>query len=370
MTRFSPGVPAVVTTAIAVACSGESPDGARDHVAAAEPTVVASGLNRPMGVLVEPDGTLWVVDSGVGGDTVFETMDFASRQPTEGSWGVTSRVIRVDSAGTQSVVAHLPSVAVGGIVYGGAHPVILDGVLYITSGGWIEGMPESDPTHSGIVRVDAGAVTAIVDTREIERTRNPDSANIESNPWGLAIGPDRKLWMTDAAGNTVYRVDVNGGTLELVAVLAVMPGEVPNRARGGALEVEPVPTAIAFMNGDAYVALLPGAPMARGAAKVVRLLPDGTTTDYATGLTRLTDLETGPDGQLYAVSIGNGGEGPTGSVLRIRPGTASEPLLTGLSFPTAIAFDDAGHAYVTINGLGAPGSGEVFRYEGLARGPR
>ena len=29
---------------------------------------IATGLNSPMGVLVAPDGSVWVIDSGMGGD--------------------------------------------------------------------------------------------------------------------------------------------------------------------------------------------------------------------------------------------------------------------------------------------------------------
>jgi hypothetical protein len=83
----------------------------------------------------------------------------------------------------------------------------------------------------------------------------------------------------------------------------------------------------------------------------------------------LTDLQTGPDGMLYAVSIGQFTEqGPVpnmGAVLRIKGGDASEVVVEGLSFPTSIDFNEAGDAFVTINGIGAPGSGEVVRFDGL-----
>jgi hypothetical protein len=46
-------------------------------------------------------------------------------------------------------------------------------------------------------------------------------------------------------------------------------------------------------------------------------------------------------------------------------GDASEVVVDGLSFPTAIDFNSNGDAYVTINGVGAPGSGEVVMYAGL-----
>jgi hypothetical protein len=172
--------------------------------------------------------------------------------------------------------------------------------------------------------------------------------------------------MTDAAGNTLYRVDPESRSLELVTVFEALPGPVPNDARGGALEVEPVPTAVAFMDGEAYVSFLPGLPMAEGAAKVVRVSADRSVTDFATDLTRLTDLQTGPDGHLYAVSMGfPDGSGPAGAVIRIARGGASVTVLADLPLPTALAFGSGGDVYVAINGVGQPGSGRVLRFPGL-----
>ncbi|NJN84965.1 MAG: SnoaL-like domain-containing protein, partial [Caldilineaceae bacterium] len=39
-----------------------------DEMMGPEIITVAEGLNGPMGVLVDPDGNVWVIDSGIGGD--------------------------------------------------------------------------------------------------------------------------------------------------------------------------------------------------------------------------------------------------------------------------------------------------------------
>ena len=141
------------------------------------------------------------------------------------------------------------------------------------------------------------------------------------------------------------------------------------------METDPAPTGIAFDDeGNAYVSLLPWIPFVPGSAKVVRVDADGEVSDYATGLTMLTDLRRGPDGFFYAVSFGEftdqGAVPNSGAIVRIREGTASEQILGGLSFPTSIDFSAAGDAYVTINGIGPSGTGEVVMYKGLASGPR
>jgi hypothetical protein len=55
----------------------------------------------------------------------------------------------------------------------------------------------------------------------------------------------------------------------------------------------------------------------------------------------------------------------SGAIVRIKEGDASEVVLGGLSFPTSLDFDADGNAYITINGVGAPGSGEVVMVAGL-----
>jgi hypothetical protein len=199
---------------------------------------------------------------------------------------------------------------------------------------------------------------------------NPDPNLIQSHPYDLAAGPDGLLWVADAGGNDLIKVDPASGNIELVTVFEGVPSPLPNANRGGAQESDPVPTGVAFDSaGNTYVSLLPGFPFLPGASKVVKVGSNGAVSDYATGMTMLTDLVTGPDGMLYAVSIGQFTEqGPVpnnSAVLRIKEGDASEVLVDGLSFPSSIDFNDAGDAFVTINGIGAPGSGEVVRFDRL-----
>jgi sugar lactone lactonase YvrE len=341
---------------------------------AVAPVTVASGLNGPMGVGVAPDGTVWVVDSGTAGDDELTFPDIETHEITPHEFGHTARVIRIAPDGTQTDVGTLPSLHFGEDMLGASRVVVMDGVAYVTSGEWAGGMEEDRlPFMAAVVRIEGGEMTELASTWPIERDENPAGALVETHPYGLAEGPDGMLWLADAAGNTLFRVDPASGDVELVAVFDALPSPIPNPARGNALETEPVPTGVAFdADGNIYVSFLPGAPFLPGSAKVVRVTEDGSVSDYATDLSMLTDLQTGPDGNLYAVSMGEFTEqGPTpssGSIVRIRQGTASEAVLTGLSFPTGLAFAANGDAYVTINGVGAPGGGQVVRYAGLAGG--
>jgi hypothetical protein len=332
---------------------------------------LAKGFNGPMGVLVAPDGSVWVIDSGMGGDTEMPFKDPETGKDTTIKLGDTARVVQIGADGEQNVAATLPSILNGQEASGGNRLALLNGVVYATSGAWLEAAgAQRLPNTAAIVKVEGGKATEVANTWDLENSQNPAGYIKESHPYGLAAGPDGKLWVADAGGNDLLRVDPASGKVELVATFAGVPGPLPNPNRGGAQESDPVPTGIAFdASGNAYVSFLPGFPFAPGSAKVVKVATDGKVSDYATGLTMLTDLRTGPDGVLYAVQVAQFTEqGPvpnSGAIIRVKPGGASEVVADSLSFPTSIAFNAAGDAYVTVNGMGAPGSGEVLQFAKL-----
>jgi sugar lactone lactonase YvrE len=373
-TRLVQSLPLLALCVITLACGAEQTPRAEDlDTMPLDPVVVARGLNGPIGVLVTEDGTIYVSDSGSGGENQMETAMPGYDEPVTLTWGETARVVRIDPAGTETVLALLPSLVIPEGPQGAGRLALHEGVLYVSSGAWGEGGEVDRPKNmAAIVRVADGTVTEFANTWDFENRENPEPAHRETNPFDLTVGPDNALWLTDAAGNTLYRIDTVTGELELKAVFAVMPGPIPNAARGGAMEIEPVPTAVAFdADGNVYVSLLGGVPFLPGSSKVVRVSPDGTVSEYATGLTMLSDLVTGPDGRLYGVSIGEfTDQGPvpnSGAVLRIEPGTASQAIMSGLSLPASIAFTANGDAYLTLNALGEPGTGQVVKYAGLMR---
>jgi DNA-binding beta-propeller fold protein YncE len=339
-----------------------------------EATTVISGLNGPMGVLVTADGHVWVIDTGIGGDEQVMLPHSLSGQMVGYGTGESAQIVRLDPEGGQTKIASLPSwyfePGIGNA--GGARLAVLDGTVYATVGGFSEDLL---PSMASVVRIDDGRAVQLASAAEFESTTNPDGLTLESNPYALAVGPDGKLWMIDAAGNTLIKVDPRTGQMELVAVFEGVPSPIPHPTRGGVMETDPVPTGVAFDDeGNAYVSLLPGIPLAPGSAKVVRVDANGGVSDYATGLTMLTDIRRGPDGFFYVVSFGEFTEqGPvpdSGAILRVKEGTASEQVVGQLSFPTSIDFNATGDAYVSINGIGPPGTGEVVMYKGLASGIR
>ena len=364
---------ALISGLATFACAGgnDAEDNA-DMPESTEPTVVASGLNTPMGVLVADDGTIWITDSGIGGPDSVEGPDPATGQVMKLPAGNTARLVRVDPSGMQTdVVTDLPSIILPDAPIGAARLAMWNGSVYFTSGGWQDGTGPRQPRNAALMRLDGNQAVEVLNTWDIEESRNPEGALVEAHPFGLAVGPDNALWISDAAGNDLFRVaDPQSASPELKAVFHALPGPVPNPARGNAMEIEAVPTSIAFMNGEAYVSFLPGAPFVPGSGKVVHVSSTGEYTDYATGFSMLSDLKTGPDGNLYGVSMGTFTEqGPTpnsGAIIRIGPGETSVPVVSGLMLPTAIAFDKEGNAYVAISALGQPGAGQVMKYPKVA----
>jgi DNA-binding beta-propeller fold protein YncE len=336
-------------------------------------TMVAGGFNGPQGLLVDPEGNIWVADSGLGGEQELAVInDPQTGEATTIKAGDTARVVKIAPDGTQTEIATLPSVSLGQETSGAGRLALLDGTLYVTSAGWQEAWgAERLPLAAAVVKLANGSPAEVAETWSLEKSSNPGGFVLDTHPYDLEAGPDGMLWIADAGGNDLLKVDPASGKVELVAAFAGLPGPIANAARGGAQEIDPVPTGIAFdQDGVVFVSFLPGIPFLPGSAKVVTVAADGTYSDYAMGLTMITDLATGPDGELYAVQIGlftqQGPVPNSGALLRIKEGNAtSEVLVDGLSFPTSIAFDPAGDAYVTTNGLGAPGSGEVLKFAAL-----
>ena len=343
-------------------------------VASAQPegTVIAEDLTGPMGLAVDAEGNVFVIESGVGGDQEMNVTNSQGQQVV-GTFGASARVLKIAPDGTQEVVAQLPSVNTGLEAEGGSRLAFLEGRLYATSGIWKGDWGDGRPDLMGhVVAIDGGQAVSVADTYAFEAAHNPDPNILDSHPYGLAAAPDGSLWIADAGANAVLRADPATGEVSLIALMDGIASPLPNPSRGGAMEADPVPTGITFdADGNALVALLPGFPFVPGSSKVVRITPAGDVSDVATDLTMTTDLQHGPDGLLYAVQIGVFTEaGPTpesGRIVRLDESGATE-LVSGLSFPTAIAFAGNGDAFVTLNGAGGPG-GAVVRFDGLATAP-
>jgi hypothetical protein len=345
------------------------------------PEVVAEGLANPRGLAIGHRGVVWVTEAGIGGAEEVPSPPLFGPGPS--FRGDSGRLVRIDRRGRLRIVADgLPSIALGGFeVIGPSRVVLADGRAWVVTGVRTRGPfptsgrgggPAHPSAHGG-----GGRRRRHRRRRACDGSRRLRGRVRPQRPRARTAG---ELHVADAGGNALYRVDRRTGAVRLVTVFAGLPSALPNPSRGGAFELDPVPTGVASgPDGGAYVGLLSGFPFPSGGAQVVRVAPDGAVTTVADGLTTVVDLAFGRDGALYVLEFASGFDlGPeaqgwrrsTGRILRLGADGSRRVVADGLDQPFGMAVGRRGDVYVTerTNTTPAEGAqGRVLRFPGLAR---
>ncbi|MBA3337729.1 MAG: ScyD/ScyE family protein [Chloroflexia bacterium] len=299
--------------------------------------IVATGLVNPRGFTFGPDGELIVALGGAGGDSA----------------GI---VVVGDDACPIPLVEGLRSTRVAFGAYSGVADVaFLDGRLYaLISGGNIDG----DELANGLYAVESdGELTLLADISGFIRDNPvadvPGDFDTDGQPYALRPVDDGFL-VTEGNSNQLLHVTPDGAVRRVADLSAG----------------HPIPTGLAIgSEGEIYVGFLTPAPYPEGGATVVRVEPDGTQQEVWTGLSLITALAIGPQGDLYALELATGhGDDPsaigpgTGRVVRqTGPGDA-EPVVTGLNLPTAMRFAPDGALLISGPTVGADdGEGTIVR---------
>lgn len=345
-------------------------------------SVAASGLANPRFAVVS-DGIVYVTLAGSAGDeAIFATAGDGTPQASEPTtmYGATGSVVAINADGTVSEVASgLPSFTFEGQVVGPAGIDIANGIIYVATGGVgpATGTVPALPGRAAVWSIDiaSGEATVVADLESNEMANNPDPNAIDSDPYGLVAGADGMVYVADAGGNDVLKVDPTTGDITTLAVIPGLPGQQANPSRGGAMEIDPVPTGLALApDGGLYVSLLSGGPFIPGTAALMHVAMDGTVTQVAGGLTMLGDVTVAPDGSIYVVTMSDNFLDPSGmpaagSIVKVNADGSSTPVITGIPFPAGIAFDADGNAYITAMAsvpAGAPASGMVLKCDATA----
>lgn len=363
-------------------------------------TVVATGLNAPRHLTAAPNGDLYVTEAGMGGDDCLVVNEAGPVLGDDGtllpcgSWdpeehpdwgelrfGTTGSVTKVSRKGGQErVVTGLPSTDMGGGEGAGPSDVSIKGnKLKIVIG--MGGPPEmadllvqlfGNEAYQMLATVQEAKFTGkkvtlreVADLGAYEAAVNPHPDYLDTNPNSIAADGNGYL-LADAGGNSVLRLD-HKGNLSTVAVppggMAEAPPFIPVPP-GTLIPFEPVPTAAERgPDGAVYVSQLTGFPFPVGGSSIWRIAPDGTMTQWATGLTNVTDL-TWANGKLYAVQLANDGllSGDlTGSLVQVKKGKSTHQVVADDLFAPYGVVIHKNHAYVTT-GTVVPGGGEVVRY--------
>lgn len=369
----------VSLVAIVAALLGLTVFGSSGTLAAAAPVTVASGLSGSFFITMGDDGALYGYDGGAGNTETLKPPAGAPADAQPLQRGLTGSVYRIAPDGTKTTIASkLPS-------YGGSGA---SGIVVANGFVWLNISPSPAamygatpyPNEGFLVKIalQGGAVTPVADLASYETKNNPDKANVDSNPWGLVLGPDGNFYATDAAGNDLLKIAPATGQITLVTVFPTLPGTEANEEQGGKMEVQAVPTGIANAPGGGFfVANLPGESGAPppGSGKIVRVSADGKISDVATGFNFTANVAVGPDKQLYVAELigGIGPQGPTpGKVSRVLADGTKQIIADGLDTPYGLAFNAAGDLFVStgVTSLGPPPSapkGQILRFDGVAK---
>jgi plastocyanin/sugar lactone lactonase YvrE len=314
-------------------------------------SVYASGLVNPKGMAFGTDGTLYVAEAGKPGEvSVPLPVNFGGIGPI----GTNARVSRISVGGQrEDVVTGLPNVGLyGGIeMLGAAGTVFLDGALYEVAAGHIT----VSPAVSRILP--DGRLERVADLGAYNRAhpvaRDNGDAVPMGNPFGvIALGGN--LYITDGNYNRIFKVTPQGA----ISTLIDFPGDPTTT--GGAVAPD----------GSLYIAQFGVAPYSPGSGRIDRVTLDGTITPgIVSNLTTPIHAAFTLGGTLFVLQFAAQFNATRlrympsgGAVLRVNPDGTTSEVVTGLMFPTAMTFGPDGALYVTNYGNESnDGQGQILR---------
>jgi sugar lactone lactonase YvrE len=326
-------------------------------------TVIAEGLWNPGDLAFGPDGTLYIAQSGVaGGDPSGAT------PATPGAEGpaplVPPQISQVAPDGTVSVLT---------AEAGGIGIAFFDGEVYVAAGGTSIGMGMTEyPGENTInaIDIETGEVRLVAALGDYEAENNPDGTDVNPNLYGLDISEAGEIYVADAGGNAIYKVDAASGEFELFTVVPQLETLTGNEVDAEMGPRQPVPVSVVIDDGGFInVGLL---SEFWDGPNILAYAPDGSFTEGVTGLSTIVSAALGPDGLMYVsqLTADFSGEMPApGNVFRINADGTTVAVVEGLTFPHGIAFDADGNLYVTVNSIiSSPEAalGQVLRFDAIA----
>lgn len=298
--------------------------------AQANVSVYATGLVSPMGLEIDSQGRLWVAEEGTGNKD--------------------SRISVVTTDGhVHPFLTGLPSELVEGDPLGAEH-LYFDGNgnLLIMQGEGADWLSESILTIDVSGFAPGDTARRLNDLTTVHRIgpfalRNGAPS---TNPYALAFGPDKNLYIVDSGANGIVKLD------RCTDNLSVFVGfdPIPNPTTEGPPMVDPVPTGIVAAGDKFYVGLFLGFPFLPDSSRIMEVELGGRITTLKNGLTSVVDLAIDPsDGNLVFLQYARW-EFPfvpnTGGVFKLKAGKV-DTIAYGLNFPTGLRFAPNGDLFVS-----------------------
>jgi sugar lactone lactonase YvrE len=301
--------------------------------AAASTTVVADRLARPRGLAIAPDGTLYATLVGTGG----------MRCNFEGCFGASGSIVRVTPGGAVKIVADgllsMRGQPDGFFSLGADQLTVLpDGRLMTAISAEFNEAPNTPPRQvPKAVRKQSGRLVFVTpggrreigpNVSAVEYRDDPDGEGKVSNPYGVAALGDA-LYVSDSAANAL--LEIRGSDVRAIAVFPHTEADAQS-----------VPAALtAGTDGALYVGEYTGNESKGHSARIWRVVPGAAPVLFASGLTTISALATGPDGALYATEF------RPGRVIKIAPDGTKTTVATGLHYPGGVAVGKDGKVYVS-----------------------
>ncbi|WP_158710343.1 ScyD/ScyE family protein [Streptomyces sp. NRRL F-5126] len=357
--------------------------------------VLARGLDAPKYVALHPDG-VYVAESGSGGPHCVTGV--ANISVTHVCAGSTGSVVRVANGHVHTLERGLASASVASthgvsgvtdIGFSGGRMAVLfdDGGVGPTG---VSGI--ASPYGAKFGKLDlaesdnGGCLTTVADIAAFQATHPQSPAALGGLPGETLYDADPHAMaaykggfaVADAAANNVLWVH-GSGKVTLLGRLPTRPERAPAGSLGPGtpattINAQAVPSSVAVgPDGALYVGLLRGAPAVPGTAEVDRIVPGHAPQPVVTGLTRVSDVAFDSHGRLDILesSTAGGGDGTTsaGALLRASvhgstPVKATDLGVPGLNSPVGLAIGKTGTAYIT-NNTATVGKGQLIAVTGL-----
>jgi hypothetical protein len=328
--------------------------------------VVATGFNNPRGLKFGPDGLLYVAEAGIGG--THSSSCIPQVVPPVGPYtgsDTGSRISRVSWDGTRTTfVDHLPSstTAPGG---GSANQGIADvqfigNTLYavLAGAGCSHGVPD---IPNSIIRINPDrSWTIVANCSEYLMTHpvaHPDPGDFEPDgtPYSMT-SVNNDLYITQPNQQEIDQISPATGKIKRVVDISILHNGMNGSWIG--------PTSMVWHDGDFYFGTLTPFPVVQDAAGVYKLSPDGSYSQFASGLTTVLGIAFDNHNRLYVLENTVGADELTpglGEVVRIDPNGKRQIITSGLHLPTAMTFGPDGKLYISDWGIGPPGLGQIVQ---------